>query len=138
MEEPLVQDLAVMQSLNKGRFTKTPSAGTDPAGTAASRFRGGFDYNVTNEISTAGVAPLTGAVVSGLSGVETGLGSVSVYDKNRQYSWWFGKNPLDMARAMMGLGYMMAMLRSQSQRAARESLRREERSIEGRDQVVVV
>ena len=118
----------------KGRFTKTPSAGTDPAGTAASRFRGGFDYNVTNEISTAGVAPLTGAVVSGLSGVETGL--VAVSQSMMRIDNTLGgleRTQADMARAMMGLGYMMAMLRSQSQRAAgRESLRREERSIEGR------
>ena len=32
----------------RGRFAKTPSAGIDPSGNTASRFRGGFDYNVTN------------------------------------------------------------------------------------------
>ena len=116
----------------KGRFTKTPSAGTDPAGTAASRFRGGFDYNVTNEISTAGVAPLTGAVVSGLAGVESGLVAVSQSMLRVDNSLGgLERTQADTARALMGLGYMMAMLRSQSQRASgRASLRREERSIE--------
>ena len=117
----------------RGRFSKTPSAGTNPAGNAASRFRGGFDYNVTNEISTAGVAPLTGAVVSGLSGVETGL--IAVSQSMMRIDNTLGgleRTQTDTARAIMGLGYMMAMLRSQSQRAAgRESLRREERSLEG-------
>ena len=51
-------------------------AGTDPTGNFRSRFRGGFDYNVTNEIQAAN-APLSGAVVSGLRGVESGLIAVS-------------------------------------------------------------
>ena len=51
-------------------------AGTDPTGNFRSRFSGGFDYNVTNEIQAAN-APLSGAVVSGLRGVESGLVAVS-------------------------------------------------------------
>jgi len=116
----------------KGRFSKTPSAGIDPAGTAASRFRGGFDYNITNEISAINEAPLTGAVVTGLAGVESGL--VAVSQSMMRIDNTLGgleRTQADTARSLMGLGYMMAMLRSQSQQAAgRASLRREERSLE--------
>ena len=116
----------------KGRFSKTPSAGINPDGTAASRFRGGFDYNVINEISNDGVAPLTGAVVTGLAGVESGL--VAVSQSMMRIDNTLGgleRTQADTARSLMGLGYMMAMLRSQSQRASgRASLRREERSLE--------
>ncbi len=117
----------------RGRFARTPSAGTDPTATAASRFRGGFDYNVTNEISSAGVAPLTTAVASGLSGVESGL--IAMSQSMIRIDNTLGgleRTQADTARALMGLGYMMAMLRSQSQRASgRASLAREERGIEG-------
>ena len=51
-------------------------AGTNPTGNFKSRFRGGFDYNVTNEISAA-TLPLTSALIGGLRGVEKGLSDIS-------------------------------------------------------------
>ena len=49
-------------------------AGTNPAGDFKSRFRGGFDYNVTNELSSI---PLSNALTAGLRGVEGGLVAIS-------------------------------------------------------------
>ena len=47
-------------------------AGTNPATNYKQRFRGGFDYNVTNQTITD-VAPLSNALVVGLRGVQEGL-----------------------------------------------------------------
>ena len=49
-------------------------AGTNPTADFKSRFRGGFDYNVTNELSSM---PLSNALTAGLRGVESGLVAVS-------------------------------------------------------------
>ena len=56
----------------RGRFAKTPSAGIDPGGNAASRFRGGFDYNVTNKIISEDDSDgaLANSVVTGFRGVQ--------------------------------------------------------------------
>ena len=49
-------------------------AGTNPAANYKQRFRGGFDYNVTNQVSNiTDTVPLSNAVVQGLRGVQGGL-----------------------------------------------------------------
>ena len=121
----------------RGRFAKTPTAGIDPKGNAASRFRGGFDYNVTNKIITddsgSNESALSNSVVTGFRGVQTGLTQVAkALIKIDNTLSGLEKSQMNMARAIMFQGYMMAMLRSEQQRAAgRDSLRREESSIEG-------
>jgi hypothetical protein len=121
----------------RGRFAKTPTAGIDPKGNAASRFRGGFDYNVTNKIVTddsgSDESALSNSVVTGFRGVQTGLTQVAkALIKIDNTLSGLEKSQMNMARAIMFQGYMMAMLRSEQQRAAgRDSLRREERNIEG-------
>ena len=124
----------------RGRFAKTPSAGIDPAGNAASRFRGGFDYNVTNEILNRGGDDdassqnemLTNAVVAGFRGVENATIQVAQgLVKIDETIGGLERTQMNMARAIMFQGYMMAMLQREQQRAAgRDSLRREEKSIE--------
>ena len=117
----------------RGRFAKTPTAGIDPAGNAASRFRGGFDYNVTNEIATGDTSDIEAALITGLSGVSQGLQSVSqALIKIDDTLGGLERTQMNMARAIMFQGYVNQMLLSQQQQAAgRNSLRKEERSIEG-------
>ena len=117
----------------RGRFAKTPTAGIDPAGNAASRFRGGFDYNVTNEIATGDTSDIEAALITGLSGVSQGLQSVSqALIKIDGTLGGLERTQMNMARAIMFQGYVNQMLLSQQQQAAgRDSLRKEERSIEG-------
>ena len=122
----------------RGRFAKTPSAGIDPGGTTASRFRGGFDYNITNRIindaaSNAGNEALTNSVVTGFAGVQqSNIAIAKALVRIDDTLSGIERTQMNMARAIMFQGYMMAMLRSEQQRAAgRDSLRREERSIEG-------
>ena len=117
----------------RGRFATTPTAGINPAGTAASRFRGGFDYNVTNEIATGDTSNIEAALITGLSGVSQGLQSVSqALIKIDGTLGGLERTQMNMARAIMFQGYVNQMLLSQQQQAAgRDSLRKEERSIEG-------
>ena len=107
-------------------------AGTDPTGNFRSRFRGGFDYNVTNEIQAAN-APLSGAVVSGLRGVESGLIAVSQsITRMDETLGGLAKTQFDMAKAIMFNGYLFQMFMSQQNRDKdRKSARAEERSLEG-------
>ena len=123
----------------RGRFAKTPSAGIDPSGNTASRFRGGFDYNVTNEILNRGGDDassqnemLTNAVIAGFRGVENATIQVAQgLVKIDETIGGLERTQMNMARAIMFQGYMMAMLQREQQRAAgRDSLRREEKSIE--------
>ena len=107
-------------------------AGTDPTGNFRSRFRGGFDYNVTNEIQAANV-PLTGVLVSGLRGVESGLSSVaqSIIKIDATLSG-LARTQIDMAKAIMFNGYLFQMFMNQQNRYKdRKSARKEERSLEG-------
>ena len=107
-------------------------AGTDPTGNFKSRFRGGFDYNVTNEIQAAN-APLSGAVISGLRGVESGLVAVSQSITRMDATLGgLAKTQFDMAKAIMFNGYLFQMFMSQQNRDKdRKSARGEERSLEG-------
>ena len=119
----------------RGRFAKTPNAGIDPGGNAASRFRGGFDYNVTNKIISEDDSDgaLANSVVTGFRGVQEATRDVArALVKIDDTLSGLERTQGNLARAIMFQGYMMAMLRSEQQRAAgRDSLRKEERNIEG-------
>ena len=107
-------------------------AGTNPAANYKERFRGGFDYNVTNQTITD-VAPLSNALVTGLRGVQEGLTDVAgAIQRQGTVLNKLSQNQADMAKATMFNGYLFAMFQSQQKQAAgRASLRREEKSIEG-------
>ena len=114
----------------KGRLG-VGGAGTNPTGDFKSRFRGGFDYNVTNEISAA-TAPLSNAVVAGLRGVESGLIGISQALNNLSR----GMNDLakaqeDVAKqAILNGAFMQAFLNHMQREAARQRARSEERGLE--------
>jgi len=62
----------------RGRFESDPGPGRDPTGSQASRFRGGFDYNVSNEIFSpaedgGGLASFFGGVAQAGGGVAQNL-----------------------------------------------------------------
>ena len=115
----------------RGRLGAT-GPGTNPTKNYKQRFRGGFDYNVTNEIQSATV-PLSSALVAGMRGVESGLGDVSqslvrlgdgLGDLAR------GQN--DLAKATYFNGMILRVMVTEIKRQqSRLSGRREERSIEG-------
>ena len=110
-------------------------AGTNPNATPAQRFRGGFDYKVTNEInSLTDTTPISNALVTGLRGVQGGLISVSQAIQRQDGSLGdLANTQADMAKAIMFNGYLFQMFASQQrQEAGRRSSRREEASIEGR------
>ena len=119
----------------RGRLGAT-GPGTNPAANYKERFRGGFDYKVTNEISNNTItdtAPISNALVAGLRGVQSGLSQVA--DASALQAREIGKLSnvtADMAKATMMNGYLFQMFASQ-QRAqqGRGSIAREERSIEG-------
>ena len=109
-------------------------AGTNPATNYKQRFRGGFDYNVTNQVSNiTDTLPLSNAVVTGLRGVQTGLVQVaSAISRQDQSLDSLANVQADMAKAIMFNGYLFQMFMSQQKaKSGRASLAREERSIEG-------
>lgn len=114
----------------KGRLG-VGGAGTNPTGDFKSRFRGGFDYKVTNEIQTA-TMPLTGALVSGLRGVEGGLVDIS----QSLNALAVGMNDLaraqeDVARQTIRNGaFMQAFLNHMQREGARQRARSEEAGLE--------
>ena len=109
-------------------------AGTDPTGNFRSRFRGGFDYSVTNEIQNSVTTPVTGALVTGLRGVENGLIQIS------QSLNVLGSGMNDLARAqqetakqaILNGAFMQAFLNHMQREAARGRARNEERGLERR------
>ena len=109
-------------------------AGTDPTGNFRSRFRGGFDYSVTNEIQNSVTTPVTGALVTGLRGVENGLIQIS------QSLNVLGLGMNDLARAqqetakqaILNGAFMQAFLNHMQREGARQRAGREERGLEGR------
>ena len=109
--------------------------GKNPAANYKQRFRGGFDYNVTNQVSNiTDTVPLSNAVVQGLRGVQGGLVQVAAAI-SRQDSTMDGlaNTQADMAKAIMFNGYLFQMFTNQQKaERGRQSARREERSIEGR------
>ena len=56
----------------RGRFETDPGPGRDPSGTQASRFRGGFDYGVSNSIKSPTGGALANIVSPGGGGVGGG------------------------------------------------------------------
>ena len=104
-------------------------AGTNPTGDFKSRFRGGFDYNVTNELSSM---PVSNALTAGLRGVESGLVAIS----QSLNSLASGMNDLaraqeDAARqAIMNGAFMQAFLNFMQREASRQGARREESGLE--------
>ena len=110
-------------------------AGTNPTSTPAQRFRGGFDYNVTNDITNlTNIAPLSGALSSGLRDVSGGLTQVAAAISRQSNTLNdLANTQVDMARAIMFNGYLFQMFMSQQKaKSGRASLAREERSIETR------
>ena len=106
-------------------------AGTDPAGNFRSRFRGGFDYNVTNELSSI---PLSNALTAGLRGVESGLIDIS----QSLNSLARGMNDLARAQgdaakqAILNGAFMQAFLNHMQREGARQRARSEEAGLERR------
>ena len=115
----------------RGRLSSNPSAGRNPAGNFKSRFRGGFDYNITNQTITD-TAPISNALVTGLRGVQGGLIQVSAaISKQDAAMSSLASSQADMAKAIMFNGYLFQMFMSQQKgKSGRSSLAREERSIE--------
>ena len=108
-------------------------AGKNPAASYKQRFRGGFDYKVTNQVLTD-TAPLTSALATGLRGVESGLDEISsaIQRQDKTLSS-LSRSQADMAKATMFNGYLFQMFATEQRREReRRSARREERSIEGR------
>ena len=105
--------------------------GKDPTKNYKQRFRGGFDYNVTNEIQSATV-PLSSALVGGLRGVESGLDNIS------QALATMGSGMSDLARGQNDLAkatyfngmILRVMVTEIKRQQARLAGRREERSLE--------
>jgi len=112
----------------KGRMG-VGGAGTNPTGNFRSRFRGGFDYNVTNELSSI---PLSNALTAGLRGVESGLIGIS------QALNSLARGMSDLARgqedaakqAILNGAFMQAFLNHMQREAARQRARSEERGLE--------
>ena len=104
-------------------------AGTNPAGDFKSRFRGGFDYNVTNELSSI---PISNALTAGLRGVESGL--VAISQSLSALSSGMG----DLARAqedaakqaILNGAFMQAFLNHMQREASRQRAGKEERGLE--------
>ena len=108
--------------------------GTSPAASYKQRFRGGFDYNVTNQVQNiTDTVPLSNAVVTGLRGVQTGLVQVaSAISRQDSTMDSLANTQADMAKAIMFNGYLFQMFANQQKaERGRASARREERSIEG-------
>ena len=100
-------------------------AGTNPTGNVRSRFRGGFDYNVVNQIQQS-TLPLSSALVDGLRGVESALLDVSSSLST------IGSGMNDLARSQFVNNQLMQGILTRMQRQqSRQSARGEERSLEG-------
>ena len=115
----------------RGRMGASGAA-TNPASNYKQRFRGGFDYKVTNQVLTDTI-PISNALVTGLRGVEQGLSDVAgAIQRQDNTLGSLSRNQADMAKAIMFNGYLFQMFASQQRaNAGRASARREERSMEG-------
>ena len=106
-------------------------AGTNPTGDFKSRFRGGFDYNVTNELSSM---PVSNALTAGLRGVESGL--VAISQSLNSLARGMGdlaRGQEDLAKqAMLNGAFMQAFLNHMQREGARQRAGREERGLERR------
>ncbi len=116
----------------RGRLGAT-GPGTDPTGNFKTRFRGGFDYNVTNEIQSA-TAPLSGAVVAGLRGVEGGLTQIGQSIDGLAVGLGnLARAQEDAARqAILNGAFMQAFLNHMQREASRRRAGKEEAGLERR------
>ena len=114
----------------KGRLG-VGGAGTNPTGDFKSRFRGGFDYNVTNELSSI---PLSNALTAGLRGVEGGLVAISQSLSSLARGMeGLARSQEDLAKqAILNGAFMQAFLNHMEREGARQRARSEERGLERR------
>ena len=120
-------------SRTKGRMGASGAA-NNPAASYKQRFRGGFDYNVTNQVSNiTDTTEISNSVVQGLRGVQGGLVQVaSAISRQDGTMKGLANTQADMAKAIMFNGYLFQMFMSQQKaKSGRSSAMREERSIEG-------
>ena len=112
--------------------------GTDPSKNYKQRFRGGFDYNYSEQINQVtkdvggAIVPMSSALSVGLRGVESGLSQVS--QSIATIGVAMGQLAVaqqDLARqAMMNGAFMRAFMTYMQRQQSRAGARGEERSIE--------
>ena len=113
--------------------------GTDPTKNYKQRFRGGFDYNYSEQINQVtrdvggAIVPMSSALSVGLRGVEGGLVQVSQSVSALAVSMTgLAKTQDDMAREVMMMGaFMRAFMEYMRRQQQRSSARSEERLLEG-------
>ena len=113
--------------------------GTNPTKNYKQRFRGGFDYNYSEQINQVtkdvggAIVPMSSALSVGLRGVEGGLTQVSQSVSALAVSMsGLAKTQDDMAREVMMMGaFMRAFMTYMQRQQQRSSARNEERMLEG-------
>ena len=113
--------------------------GTNPTKNYKQRFRGGFDYNYSEQINQVtrdvggAIVPMSSALSVGLRGVEGGLTQVSQSVSALAVSMSsLAKTQDDMAREVMMMGaFMRAFMTYMQRQQQRSSARNEERVLEG-------
>ena len=117
----------------RGRFSTNPGPGKDPTKNYKQRFRGGFDYDFTKEITSSAIVPISSALGAGLRGVEGGL--VQVSQSISSIGVAMGQLAVaqqDLARqAMMNGAFMRAFMTYMQRQQSRAGANREERLLEG-------
>ena len=122
----------------KGRLG-AQGPGTNPTKNYKQRFRGGFDYNYSEQINQVtrdvggAIVPMSSALSVGLRGVEGGLTQVSQSVSALAVSMTgLAKTQDDMAREVMMMGaFMRAFMEYMRRQQQRSSARSEERLLEG-------
>ena len=122
----------------RGRLGAT-GPGTDPSKSYKQRFRGGFDYNYSEQINQVtrdvggAIVPMSSALSVGLRGVEGGLTQVSQSVSALAVSMSsLAKTQDDMAREVMMMGaFMRAFMTYMQRQQQRSNARNEERMLEG-------
>ena len=113
--------------------------GTNPTKNYKQRFRGGFDYNYSEQINQVtrdiggAIVPMSSALSVGLRGVEGGLTQVSQSVSALAVSMTgLAKTQDDMAREVMMMGaFMRAFMEYMRRQQQRSSASNEERLLEG-------
>ena len=113
--------------------------GTNPTKNYKQRFRGGFDYNYSEQINQVtkdvggAIVPMSSALSVGLRGVESGLTQVSQSVSALAVSMTgLAKTQDDMAREVMMMGaFMRAFMEYMRRQQQRSSASNEERLLEG-------
>ena len=117
----------------RGRFSTNPGPGKDPTKNYKQRFRGGFDYDFTKEITSSAIVPMSSALSAGLRGVEGGL--IQVSQSISSIGVAMGQLAVaqqDLAKqAMMNGAFMRAFMTYMQRQQSRAGASREERLLEG-------